>query len=108
MSRARTRDGTHDRIATVAGRQAAPHLGSPSPAPRWAPCSPKRFVWIGGAVMVDATSSLGTRRIRSAILTAGTDRSMTARAIPSIDRLTLRPGVQVLVSRYGHGAVTEA
>ncbi|HZB24672.1 MAG TPA: hypothetical protein VE379_00980, partial [Vicinamibacterales bacterium] len=33
---------------------------------------------------------------------------MTARAIPSIDQLTLRPGVQVLVSRYGHGAVTEA
>ena len=33
---------------------------------------------------------------------------MTARAIPSIDQLTLRPGVQVLVSRYGQGAVTEA
>jgi hypothetical protein len=33
---------------------------------------------------------------------------MTARAIPSIDQLTLRPGVQALVSRYGQGAVTEA
>jgi L-seryl-tRNA(Ser) seleniumtransferase len=33
---------------------------------------------------------------------------MTARAIPSIDQLTLRPGVQVLVSRYGHRAVTDA
>jgi L-seryl-tRNA(Ser) seleniumtransferase len=33
---------------------------------------------------------------------------MTARAIPSIDQLTLRPGVQALVSRYGHDAVTEA
>ena len=33
---------------------------------------------------------------------------MTARAIPSIDQLTLRPGVQALVSRYGHTAAIDA
>jgi L-seryl-tRNA(Ser) seleniumtransferase len=33
---------------------------------------------------------------------------MTARAIPSVDQLTLRPGVQSLVSRYGHSAVIDA
>jgi L-seryl-tRNA(Ser) seleniumtransferase len=33
---------------------------------------------------------------------------MTARAIPSVDRMTRRPGVQALIARYGHGAVVEA
>jgi L-seryl-tRNA(Ser) seleniumtransferase len=33
---------------------------------------------------------------------------MKARAIPSIDQLTLRPGVQALVSRYGHTAAVDA
>ena len=53
-------------------------------------------------------SPLGDARHPSVILTRDSGRRMTARAIPSIDQLTLRPGVQVLVSRYGQGAVTEA
>ena len=46
--------------------------------------------------------------IPSVILTRGSGSSMTARAIPSIDQLTQRPGVQALVARYGHGAAVEA